>query len=350
MQSWLSFCSEHIIAIILGFLLFLACLLLRNKVAGSLGKLAGKLLKKWPTYSAAVQHALKEPFAAYLPFLGAYLGCLIVQPGTGIMTFVSKVIRIAGIILVTWVLMNLTPVFSSATIKINEQNRRSSAMAIKFVSNVLKVIIVALGVAVVISELGYNINGIITGLGIGGLTLSLAAQNTASNLLAGFEIVADKPFDVGDYIETASAEGTVEDMTMRSTRIRTITDTLVVVPNSILMNEAVTNHSRMGRRYENTTIGLTYDTSNQVMEAIIKDIQDMLYHHEDVDNQRIVVCFKEFNDSSLDINIIYFTTTTDRDEFFKIREDVNFKIREIVERNGADFAFPSTSVYLENQN
>lgn len=344
-----TFCYDNFVLILIGLFIFLLFSFLRKKIAAWLSELVHRLLHKWPRVAEDIAESVVKPIQAWLPFFGLYLAFLLIQPGDSFMSFMAKVIRIANIILVTWILMNLTPLLSSLFIKYNEENPNSSTMAIKFMANVLKVIIIFLAVAVTISELGYNVNGIITGLGIGGLTLSLAAQNTASNLFAGMEIVADKPFDVGDYIKCSSAEGFVEDMTMRSTRIRTISDMQVIVPNSQLMNESVTNYSRMGRRYENITLGLTYDTPNEVMKQVIKEIQDMLYVHEEVDNTRIVVCFSGFSDSSLDINIIYFTTTTDQDKFFQVREDVNFQIRSIVEKNGASFAFPSTSVYVETE-
>ncbi|MBQ8469582.1 MAG: mechanosensitive ion channel family protein, partial [Clostridia bacterium] len=186
------------------------------------------------------------------------------------------------------------------------------------------------------------------GLGLSGLTLSLAAQNTASNLFSGFEIVSDKPFDVGDYIATASGEGFVEDITMRSTRIRTRDDLLVTVPNSVLMKEAITNYSRMelGKAVR-FTIGLTYDTSTEQLQKVCGDLRAFLEADEDVDNSIISVTFKEFGEFSQDIEILYFTKTTDKYENLKVRERINYEVRRIVEEAGAAFAFPTTTVHVE---
>ena len=226
-----------------------------------------------------------------------------------------------------------------------ETNRRTNAVAVRFVANMLKIIIISISVVVIIGELGYNIGGLITGIGLGGLTFSLAAQNTAANLFAGFSIVSDKPFDVGDYIITPSGEGKVEDITMRSTRIRTLADTVVVLPNSKLVDEPITNCSRLNRRFVDETIGLTFDTDAGKLRNCIEDIKAMLESHEEVSKDRIVVAFAGFSDSSQDIRIIYSVDTTSLDHSLVVREDINFKIKEIVERNGASFAFPSVTVY-----
>ena len=180
--------------------------------------------------------------------------------------------------------------------------------------------------------MGYNINGIIAGLGLSGLTLSLAAQNTASNLFSGFEIITDKPFDVGDYIATASAEGFVEDITMRSTRVRTRDDLVVTIPNATLMKEAITNYSRtqLGKAVT-FPVSLTYDTTTEQLQRICGDIRKYLEDSDDVDNSIISVTFKDFGDSSQDLEVTYFTVTTDKYENLKVREDVNFAIRRIVE-------------------
>ena len=213
---------------------------------------------------------------------------------------------------------------------------------------ILRIVIVSLLAVILISEMGYNINGIIAGLGLSGLTLSLAAQNTASNLFSGFEIITDKPFDVGDYIATASAEGFVEDITMRSTRVRTRDDLVVTIPNATLMKEAITNYSRtqLGKAVT-FTLSLTYDTTTEQLQRICGDIRKYLEDSDDVDNSIISVTFKDFGDSSQDLEVTYFTVTTDKYENLKVREDVNFAIRRIVEEAGASFAFPTTTVHVE---
>ncbi len=335
----------NIVAAVVVFMIFLV---LRKKVAKYIGKFLEKLFKAKPALGAGIRNAIIDPLSTFFLFLGIYVACVIMGTPASVMAFLTKLFRVSVIFLIAWSLTNFTPVATALVMKANEKtDRKANAAAIKLVANVFKVIIFSLATVIVISELGYDISGLITGLGLGGLTFSLAAQNTATNLFSGFEIVSDKPFDVGDYITTPSVEGTIEDITMRSTRVRTVADTVMVVPNSKLIDEPITNWSRMNKRFVDMTIGLTYDTKTEVIKKCVSDIEEMLKAHDDVDNNRIVVAFSEFADSSLNIRIIYFTCTTVYDEFIYVKQDVNYKIREIVEKNGADFAFPSTSIYME---
>lgn len=335
--------------IIIGLAVCIVLIIFSKKISALLCSLLRKALSKWEKTAQAVYDSLYNPLRAFIIALGIYLLFAIAAGGdAGITTWFAKAFRIATIAIVTWASLNFTPALTSLMIKINEENKNSSEVAIRFLSIILRIVIASLGVVIIISELGYNINGIITGLGLGGLSISLAAKNTASNLISGLEIVTDKPFDVGDYIKTPSAEGIVEDMTMRSTRIRTPDDLLVSVPNSVLMNEYITNCSEMGRRYYETKIGLSYDTDTNTLHNCVDEIKDMLYADPDIDNTRIIVSFESFGDSSLDIRIIYYTKTTNYDDYFDVIENVNFKIRRIVEKNGAEFAYPTQSIYLEN--
>lgn len=347
-QTALDVILGNIWSIAAAVLVFFLFLLLRKKIAKYIGTILEKLFSAKPALGAGIRSAIIDPLSTFFLFFGIYVACIIMGTPATIMAGLTKLFRVSVIFLIAWSLTNFTPVATALVMKANEKvERKANAAAIKLVANVFKVIIFSLATVIVISELGYDISGLITGLGLGGLTFSLAAQNTATNLFSGFEIVSDKPFDVGDYISTPSVEGTIEDITMRSTRVRTVADTVMVVPNSKLIDEPITNWSRMHKRFVDMTIGLTYDTKTEVIKKCVTDIEQMLKTHPDVDNGRIVVTFSEFADSSLNIRIIYFAATTVYDDFLYIKQDVNYKIREIVENNGANFAFPSASIYME---
>lgn len=336
-------------AVITGLIVCVLMLVLSGKLSTWISKGLSKLFKKWPVAEQGVYLSLRDPLRAFIISTGIFALFKIAGTSGGFDSFLTRAYRIVNIALLTWALMNFTPTATKLSIRINEKSDKTNEVAIRFVANVLKLIIVALSVCIIVSELGYNINGIITGLGLGGLTLSLAAKNTATNLFSGFEIVSDHPFDVGDYIQTPSVEGRIEDITMRSTRIRTTEDLLIVIPNAKLMDEPITNYSAMGKRFVKTMIGLDYETPNHVMRKCIKQIKEMLEQDEAVDNGRISVAFTGFGDSSLDIQIIYFTKTTNYDDYLKVNEKINFKIREIVEKNGSSFAYPSQTLYMGKQ-
>ena len=346
-QDTVNYVSNNYIQMILGIIVIILFLIFRKWLSKNISNIFTKIFKNNLVIGAGIRTSVQGPLKSFFFIFGFYLGFLIMGFPAPVVALINKVFRIANIVLITWALVNFTPFITAQVIKIEETNKRANAVAIKFIANVLKVIIIALAVVVIISELGYNITGLITGLGLGGLTFSLAAQSTAANLFAGFSIVADKPFDVGDYIKTPSVEGTVEDITMRSTRVRTVADTVIVMPNSKLVDEPITNCTRMNKRYVDTTIGLTYDADAATLRNVIEDIKTMLEEHREVQQDRILVAFKGFGDSSQDIRVLYFTKTTALDPSLKVQEDVNFKIKDIVEKNGASFAFPSVSVYNE---
>ena len=334
--------------IVIGAVVFLLLTLLSKKLTELIGFIIKKLFTRWPKTGEDIYGALKNPLRVFFVILGVELAFLIISPETKWMTFIDKLFRMTNISLIAWVLLNYTPAATRQIIRFNdEKNVNQSEVAIRFMAIILRIVIVSLLAVILISEMGYNINGIIAGLGLSGLTLSLAAQNTASNLFSGFEIITDKPFDVGDYIATASAEGFVEDITMRSTRVRTRDDLVVTIPNATLMKEAITNYSRtqLGKAVT-FTLSLTYDTTTEQLQRICGDIRKYLEDSDDVDNSIISVTFKDFGDSSQDLEVTYFTVTTDKYENLKVREDVNFAIRRIVEEAGASFAFPTTTVHL----
>lgn len=265
--------------------------------------------------------------------------------------FLAKCYRLLIIYCIIYFFYNITPlfliVFEAKKAKDPDATVLDSTIVIFFVT-LIKSIIAILGVLIFLSEFNININGLITGVGLGGVTFALAAKDTASNIFGGIVIISDKPFLVGDWIQTPDLEGIVEDITFRSTRVRTFDDALVVVPNSTLASASITNWSKMNKRKIKFSIGLTYDTSAETIQTIIDQIQESLIAHKNVVLDSVIVRFEEFSSSSLDISIMFFINETSLIELKKIKEEVNFVIMKIVKNNNADFAFPSTSVYIEN--
>jgi len=143
-------------------------------------------------------------------------------------------------------------------------------------------------------------------------------------------------------------EGTVEDIGMRTTKIRSFEKSLITVPNQIVSNSPIENFSRRGVRRIKMQIGLTYGTSRDQVNAIVKEIREMLHNHEKISQKEtLLVNFESFGDSSLNIFIYTFTDTSNWERYLNIREDIHLKIMQIVEENGSSFAFPSRSIYVE---
>lgn len=216
-----------------------------------------------------------------------------------------------------------------------------------FVVKTLKVVIFIIGFLMILQSWGVNITAFIASLGLGGLAFALAAKDTAANLFGSLVILADRPFNVGDWVEINGKEGVVEEIGIRSTRIRTFGQSQVTIPNAIVANTSISNWTRMGKRRIKESLGLTYDTTSKQLEDIMAQMQTYLTQNEHIHDDGVVVSFTEFGGSSLNILYQYFTKTTTYKEYLKIKESANFAFMKIVEQNGSSFAFPSQSIYVE---
>ena len=218
----------------------------------------------------------------------------------------------------------------------------------KLMLTILKVIILIITGMNILSTWGINITGFVASLGLVGMAFALAAKDTASNFFGSMVLFTDQPFKVGDWIKTPEVEGTIEAIGIRSTKVRTFAQALVSVPNGNLANDAILNWSEMGKRRIKMTLGLTYSTTSSQMRTILQEIRELLNNDHDIHQQTIYIHFTEFQDSALGIFCYFFTKTTKWGEYMEVRERINLELMEIVERNGAGFAFPSQSLYIES--
>lgn len=248
-----------------------------------------------------------------------------------------------------WTLIRGVNIFGSFVTEYEGKiaNRFSADLAMFFIKGI-KLILIIMGFVIIVQEWGYDFTGFLASLGLGGLAFALAAKDTAANLFGSLVIFSDKPFDVGDWIQTPSVEGTVESIGIRSTRVRTFAKALVAVPNATLANSPITNWSRMSMRRIKMTIGLTYSTSSTQMQTILEQTRTMLKNDADINQDTILINFTDFQDSALGIFCYFFTNTTNWQEYLMVRERINLSIMKIVEDNKAGFAFPSQSVYIES--
>ena len=197
------------------------------------------------------------------------------------------------------------------------------------------------------NALGIDVTAVIAGLGIGGLAVALGLQDTLANFFGSIFIMFDRPFRVGDRIIIENVDGVVEELGLRSTRIRTLDKTLVCIPNKTVANAIINNIARIQMRKVIQTVGVTYETTAEQMEQILEDIRGIVHAHEGIDQEFTVVRFDAFGDSSLNINIIYFTKTIDYCEFLKVKEEVNLAIMRAVAARGLSIAFPTRTLYFE---
>ena len=217
-----------------------------------------------------------------------------------------------------------------------------------FLNTLVKVLILALGAIFILQELSFDVAALIASLGVVGLGISLASQDTVSNMFGFAAIVSDNPFKVGDYIKTPAVTGVVESVGVRSTRVRQLDQALVTVPNNLLTNAVVLNWARLEKRRLDVTLNFTYSTSADQMRAVVAGIRELLENTEGIDPETVIVHFIDFSASSLDVRVICQVLLTDWREFTALKEALFLDIMGIVEGLGIDFAFPSQSVYVES--
>ena len=217
-----------------------------------------------------------------------------------------------------------------------------------FVRTGIRVVLVAFAAVIIIDEWGYDVNGLVAGLGIGGLAIALAAQDTLANLFGFTTIVGDNPFVADDYIVTPDVEGVVESVGLRSTRIRQLDQAVVTIPNSKLSGSAITNWSRLYKRRVNFLLGITYNATSQQMHDLLQSLREMLAAREKVDADSVVVYFINFGDSALEILVRCYVFESDWGRFTAEREAINLAVMDVVESHGMSIAFPTQSIIVEN--
>jgi MscS family membrane protein len=222
----------------------------------------------------------------------------------------------------------------------------SSRALIPLGARVAKALIVAVAAIAVLAMFGYPVASLIAGLGLGGLAFALAAQKTVENLFGAFSIGVDQPFREGDFVKIEDFVATVEAIGLRSTRFRTLDRTLISIPNGKLADMRLESFTERDRLRLATVIGLAYETTAEQMRSVRQGFEDALRAHPKIWPDAVVVRFREFGASSLDIEIMAWFLTSDWGEFQRIREDILLQFMEVVERAGTSIAFPTRTLHI----
>ena len=224
---------------------------------------------------------------------------------------------------------------------------RSNKTLRSLLDTTYKVLVIILGVATCAQIVGFPIGSIVAGAGLVGLTISLAAQESASNLFSGIVILLDKPFSIGDWITVGNVEGEVIDINFRSTRIRSMDHSVVIITNSQICASTVQNAALRTMRPYKFTLGVTYGTTRAQLEKLMADLQAMLDNSPYTNKGTNIVRLTSFGDSSINILISAYLTTNVYATFLQQQNDLNLNIMDVMQADGVNFAFPSTSVYIE---
>ena len=226
-----------------------------------------------------------------------------------------------------------------------ESGERATISAVARLSRIVLWVIVGI---MILQSVGVSVSGLLAFGGVGGIAVGFAARDLLANFLGGLSIFLDRPFAVGDWVRSPDREieGTVEEVGWRVTRIRTFDQRPLYVPNSVFSTVAIENPSRMLNRRIYETIGIRYDDA-AVMAPIVADVKAMLQAHDEIDPQRtLIVNFLSFGASSLDFFVYAFTRTTDWVTYHGVKQDVLLKILDIIDRHGAEIAFPTRTIVM----
>ncbi len=256
----------------------------------------------------------------------------------------------ALVLLLTWFVLRL---IRGAEGEMLQESRGHTASADKAsvhaTAKLLRVSVWLIAALMVLQSVGVSVSGLLAFGGIGGIAVGFAAKDLLANFFGGLSIYLDRPFTTGDWIRSPDQEieGTVEDIGWRLTRIRTFDQRPLYVPNAVFSQVSVENPSRMRNRRIYETIGVRYQDADK-LEAIVTQVREMLENHEEIDLSRtLIVNLVSFGPSSLDFFVYTFTKTTAWVKFHEIKQDILLKILAIVHANGADVAFPTTTVQLQ---
>jgi len=331
-------------------IVFLIFLSLRTQLSRLLTVTALKWVNKTEsTLDDDILRVLLRPIAFGMVILGFKVSFSFLTFPDAFSMMIANTISTLTTALIAWALYQIIQLFQHSDDLIAKRFETDNGITLaKLLLTILKMIVLIVAAIDILSTWGINITGFVASLGLVGMAFALAAKDTASNFFGSMVIFTDQPFKVGDWIKTPDVEGTIEHIGIRSTKVRTFARALVSVPNGNIADTAILNWSEMEKRQIKMTLGLTYATTATQMRSILKEIRELLQSDADIHQDTIYVHFTDFQESALGIFCYFFTKTTVWGEYMQVRERINLELMEIVEKNGASFAFPSQSLYIES--
>ncbi len=341
--------------VLLALLVFLGFLLLRQVFTRIvLAAMSGITRRTKTGFDDDLIEALEQPLRFVFVIVGIYAATRVVSLPEQADLVLTRLIRSLIAFTIFWTLYRCVTPLSFLIDKASGIFGRTTlgASLKEFVAKLARFVIACVGVVAILEEWQFNVGAVLGGLGLVGMAVALGAQGMIANLFAGVTIFLDGIFEKGDWIRGAGVEGTVEDIGFRTTKIRRFDKALTTVPNDKLTGDAVVNFSRMTNRRIYWKIGIEYSASEGQLRQIVNGIKAHVHDNTDfeVDPTKVttLIHVDSFNDSSIDIMLYCFTTTTNWGEWMRIKEDLAFAIKAVVEGAGSGFAFPSTSIYVES--
>lgn len=339
----------NIVRVLLVILIFLVFWLLRRVIAGLLVAPIRGLVDRTQFEVDDLLFAALERVISYVVLaLGIIVAVILLDFSPG----AEDVFLAVAMTLIAYAL--LRAFYDVGTDILRTQDRARQILGLDIRPQIMPVariallaLVIVIGLLAVAQIWALNLAGLIAGIGLGGLALSLAAKEVLDDLLGFVVIISDDVYRINEYIASPNAEGIIENIGLRSTRVRQLNQGLTIVPNATIANDPVTNWSRLERRWFNFMLGVTYSATAEQIEALTQRLRDMLKGREAINSESVVVLFTEYDDSSLNLLIRCYVNIEDWVEAHAERHAVNLEIMRIVDELDMSMAFPSRSIYLE---
>ena len=298
------------------------------------------------TFDDKLFPALEGPVAAFVMTIGIFAALRVLKLTPEADEYISYGSRVAFALVIFWGLWRALSAVLEHAGEIARSRSSGITAFMPWIRKSLLTVFAILGVLLTIQSLGYDVKAILAGLGIGSLAFALAAQDSLANIFGAIVVAVDQPFKIGETVKIGQNVGGVEDIGLRSTRIRLVDKSLMVIPNKTVAAETITNLSRFTRRRFEQVIGLTYSTRPEQLTAIVEEIRGIITSQPEVDAGGVMVFFRDLSASSLDIWIVYELPNPDFGKAMQVKQRINLAIMQAVEARGLSFAFPTQTIEL----
>lgn len=340
--------SEMLLRLGIGLAVFIACTIFRNQISKFIVYICTKTLaRKSNTVQRSLADSLTKPLSMFVLVLGIYTSTEIVAPTGEIRNGAVLILKLGLIFFVSWAGINL--INSDLTDLFNGDDSKSKKTAVAFISNLIKASICIIAVLLVLEQFGISATKIFAALGIGGVAVAFACKDAVENMLSGFIIIFDKPFEVDDCIKIDNKVGTVEDIKIRTTRLRMVDGSEKIYPNMTIANAPIINFSRMEKRSLEETLWLNYAYSGEDVERICAELKEVILTNDSVVPDDVRVNFTSYGEHALEISLFFYVTTVPYAEYQQLKSKINADIKNYVNKNDVQLAFDSQTVYFGNE-
>ncbi len=337
--------QDMLVRLIISAALLVGLFVFKKQLAGFVIMLINKIAaRKSEKAQQAIKNSLSRPLSTLIIVLALYGATEIIAPTGEIRTAALMVLKIGIILFFAWFGVNF--INSDFSFFLKDDTSKSKKTAITFISNFFKAVIMVIAALLVLEQFGISATKLFAALGIGGVAVAFACKDAVENMLSGFIIIFDKPFEVDDVIEVGGKAGTVEDIKIRTTRLRNVDGSETVYPNTTMANAEIINWTKMDKRAIKETISVNYSHTADEMQKFCNGIQNLLLADEHVIADDVRVNFTEYGVHSLDIEIFFYVTAVSMPQYLKVKNDINLAIKDYADHNGMNLAFESKTIYF----